>query len=229
MIEIDIPITTVNLLYNYVLTNLGDRVLGTFPFYTKVTDNLLQDAFCNIIDLSCVSTGYIYAHDETIPLHVDRYKNDSVYNLNVPIYVEDKNQKFIVFDQEFIRCGCEWQVEGVKQKRHRPLLDSDLVNSKKDNNHLESICYTGTRPYETDGIIGLTNNEVNSDIIQSLFNYGASPYINSNDGSTPLHPIIKNYNWRINDILKNGLSGKDRAKRIFSYESGNNNLYVFVN
>ena len=45
--------------------------------------------------------------------------------------------------------------------------------------------------------------EVNSDIIQSLFNHGASPYVNSNDGSTPLHPIIKNYNWRIIDILKN--------------------------
>jgi len=168
MIEIDIPITTVHVLYNHVLTNLGDRKLGTFSFYTKVTDNLLQDAFCNIINLSCVSTGYIYAHDETIPLHVDRYKHDSVYNLNVPIYVEDKNQKFIVFDQEFVKCGCEWQVEGIKQKRHQPLTEDDLINSKLDNNHLESICYTGKRPFETDGVIGLTNNDVNSDIINDL-------------------------------------------------------------
>jgi hypothetical protein len=179
MIEIDIPDNTVNLLYNHVLTNIGDRVLGEFPFYTKVTDNLLEHAFSNIVDLSCVSTGYIYAHDETIPLHVDRYKKDSIYNLNVPIYVEDKDQKFIVFDQEFTQCGCEWQFDSVKQKRHQPLTEDDLVNSKKDNDHLESICYTGKRPAETDGVIGLTKQSVNNDIVNDLpfdseFYYGLS-------------------------------------------------------
>jgi len=130
MIEVDIPLTTVNLLYSHVLLNIGNRTLGEFPFYTKVTDSLLDDAFSNIVDLSCVSTGYIYAHDETIPLHVDRYKKDSVYNLNVPIYV--------------------------------------LVNSKKDNNHLESICYTGKRPAETAGVTGVTEQPVNNDILNDL-------------------------------------------------------------
>lgn len=179
MIEIDIPTKTVNTLYNHVLTNIGDRKLGDFPFYTKVIDSLLEDAFSDIVDLSSVSTGYIYAHDETIPLHVDRYKKDSIYNLNVPVYVEDKNQKFIVFDQEFTQCGCEWQVDGVKQKRHQPLTDADLTNSKKDNDHLESICYRGKRPADTIGVVGLTNKSVNDDITSDLpfdtnFYYGLS-------------------------------------------------------
>lgn len=168
MIEIIIPDITIDLLYNHVLENIGERRLGEFPFYTKVTDKLFETAFSKVIDLSCVSTGYIYAHDETIPLHVDRYKKDSVYNLNVPIYVEDKNQKFIVFDQEFTQCGCEWQVDGVTQKRHQPLTDADLSNSKKDNDHLESLCYIGKRPVETNGVIGLTHAPVNSDIIADL-------------------------------------------------------------
>lgn len=168
MIEIDIPNNTVSLLYNHVLKNIGDRTLGEFPFYTKVTDELLEKAFSDVVDLSSVSTGYIYAHDETIPLHVDRYKKDSIYNLNVPIYVEDENQKFIVFDQEFTQCGCEWQVAGVQQKRHQPLTEEDLVNSKKDNDHLESICYTGQRPCETDGVSGLTDNPVNNNIVDDL-------------------------------------------------------------
>lgn len=168
MIEIDVPFSTVDTLYRHVLDNMGNRELGTFPFYTKVTVDLLQRAFGNWLKLDTVATAYIYAHDETIPLHVDRYNTDAVYNLNVPIMTTDIEQKFIVFDQEFSQCGCEWQVDGVSQKRHQPLLESDLTNSKKDNNHVESLCYVGKKPCDTDGVINLTGKPVTADIEQYL-------------------------------------------------------------
>ena len=168
MIEIDIPQQTVDVLYQHVIKNIGDRVLGTFPFYTKVTPELLTSAFGNFLKLDTVATAYIYAHDETIPLHVDRYNADAFYNLNVPIAVSDKQQKFIVFDQEFTQCGCEWQADGVSQKRHQPLTDNDMVNSKKDNNHIESICYVGKKPCDTDGVTLLTDSPVNQDVVEYL-------------------------------------------------------------
>jgi len=168
MIEIDIPMTTIKNLYNHVLKNLGNRKLGNFPFYTKVTNELLENSFKSFLDIDKVSTAYIYAHDETIPLHVDRYKSDAVYNLNVPVWTEDKTQKFIVFDQTFDKCGCEWQFKNVKQKRHQPLTDNDLVKSNNDNDHIESICYEGKRPYDTKGVKGLTNFPVNSNIEEDL-------------------------------------------------------------
>jgi hypothetical protein len=168
MIEIDVPLKTIDVLYQHVLDNLGDRTLGTFPFYTKVTADLLQRAFGDWLKLDVVATAYIYAHDETIPLHVDRYNADAFYNLNVPIMVNDNDQKFIVFDQEFIDCGCEWQVRGVSQKRHQPLTAKDKENSNNDNNHLESISYKSKRPCKTKGVTGLTSDPVNDDIVDDL-------------------------------------------------------------
>ncbi len=44
--------------------------------------------------------------------------------------------------------------------------------------------------------------EVNKDIIRLMFKHGASPFASSNDGTTPIYPIIKNYNWVIIEILK---------------------------
>lgn len=179
MIEIDIPLNTIKTLYNYVLKNIGDKILGDFPFYTRVEGELLEQAFDNFLNLNQVSTAYIYAHDETIPLHVDRYKSDAQFNLNVPIWSKDNDQKFIVFDQIFDKCGCEWQAAGVKQKRHQPLTKNDLTKSKNDNNHLDSICYEGTRPFDTPGVKGLTDIPVNNDILNDLpfdkdFYYGLS-------------------------------------------------------
>lgn len=168
MIEISIPTKTINVLYKHVLQNIDPKQLGTFPFYTKVTDQLLHAAFGEFLKLDTVATAYIYAHDETIPLHVDRYNADAFFNLNVPIRVDDSDQKFIVFDQEFLKCGCEWQVKGVSQKRHVPLTDQDKERSDQDNNHIESITYKGKRPCKTQGVTGLTLDPVNADIVDDL-------------------------------------------------------------
>jgi hypothetical protein len=179
MIEIDIPTETVDLLLQHVLRYIDESDLGKYPFYTKVTPELLQSAFGNFLKIDLVSTAYIYAHDETIPLHVDRYKHDAIYNLNVPILTFDKEQKFIVFDQEFTECGCEWQDSGISQKRHQPLTNEDKVRSNEDNDHIESISYVGKKPCETDGVYMLTDMPVNEEIVNDLpfskeFYYGLS-------------------------------------------------------
>lgn len=168
MKEINVPQETVDILYAHVLKHIDKEKLGTFPFYTKVSTELLNAAFSSFLKLDLVSTAYIYAHDETIPLHVDRYKSDAVYNLNVPILVLDQNQTFVVFDQEFNKCGCEWQVRGQNQKRHQPLTLKDKEKSNVDNDHIESITYKGKKPCNTPGVEKLTNMPVNPEIVEDL-------------------------------------------------------------
>ena len=155
--ECDVPLAILRSLFQTVKDKLGERELGSFPFYTKVDLNLLRD----IVDIDKVSTGYIYAHDEPIPLHVDRYKESAKYNFNIPIWVQDDSQEFLVFNQEYTRCGCEWQAEGIDQIRHQPLTDEDLESSNEDNDHVKSLSYKGIRPWETEGVIGLTDRPVN--------------------------------------------------------------------
>lgn len=168
MLEINVPHTTTDYLFSVVLERLGDRILGSFPFYTRVTRDMLEKACSDILDIDYVDTGYIYAHDETIPLHVDRYKKDAIFNLNIPLYSEDPNQYFMVFDQEFFERGCEWQADGVQQKRHQPLTPEDKEASNSDNNHLDSWSLR-ERPWESKAdIIGLTDKPVNEEIIPYL-------------------------------------------------------------
>lgn len=164
MKEIDIPQKTIDVLLNYVYSKVDKEKIGTFPFYMKVSRELLNEAFGDVLKIDNISTAYIYAHDEPIPLHVDRYKSDAFFNLCVPLYTTDENQTFIVFDQIFDRCGCEWQAPGISQKRHQPATPEDKSNSSQDNDHVESICYKGIRPVDTEGISGLTNSPVNNEL-----------------------------------------------------------------
>jgi hypothetical protein len=167
MLEIDVPKHSIDALFDVVKQRLGNRVLGDFPFYTRVPDSVITESIGKWIDISEICTGYIYGHDETIPLHTDKWKSETYYNLNIPLYNTVNNQKFLVFDQEFPDRGCEWQVEGISQKRHQPLTTEDKSNSNEDNDHLESICYTGKRPCDTD-ILYCTNRDVNEDIVEHL-------------------------------------------------------------
>ena len=83
--------------------------------------------------------------------------------MNIPIYNTVDDQQFIVFDQEFPDRGCEWQAEGISQKRHQPLTEDDKTSSDTDNDHLESITYKGVRPFDTD-ILHSTNIAVNNEL-----------------------------------------------------------------
>lgn len=167
MIEINVPDHTIDILFGLVTQRLGNRTLGNFPFYTKVDEQIAEPALGNWIDTTQISAGYIYGHDETIPLHTDKWKSTSYFNLNIPLYNTDTSQYFMVFDQEFPDRGCEWQVQGLSQRRHEPLTNNDKSSSNADNDHLESVCYTGVRPCETP-VIGLTNEPVNIDIKKFL-------------------------------------------------------------
>ena len=163
MIEINIPTDTIEQLLAVVKQRLGNRKLGSFPFYTKVPDFIVNEYMSKWIDIQEIATGYIYGHDETIPLHTDKWKSNTFYNLNIPIYNTVDDQQFIVFDQEFPDRGCEWQAEGISQKRHQPLTEDDKTSSDTDNDHLESITYKGVRPFDTD-ILHSTNIAVNNEL-----------------------------------------------------------------
>ena len=163
MIEINIPTDTIEQLLAIVKQRLGNRKLGSFPFYTKVPDFIVNEYMSKWIDIQEIATGYIYGHDETIPLHTDKWKSNTFYNLNIPIYNTVDDQQVIVFDQEFPDRGCEWQAEGISQKRHQPLTEDDKTSSDTDNDHLESITYKGVRPFDTD-ILHSTNIAVNNEL-----------------------------------------------------------------
>lgn len=167
MLEIDVPHNTVDALFKTVTNRLGSRKLGDFPFYTRVTDYVIDNYMSKWIDTKEIATGYIYGHDETIPLHTDKWKSSTFYNLNIPLYNTIDNQQFLVFDQEFLDRGCEWQAEGINQKRHLPLIPEDKDDSNKDNDSLESVCYKGVRPVDTD-ILYSTNKPVNKNIADLL-------------------------------------------------------------
>lgn len=167
MIEIDVPKNIIDNLLQTVIDRLDNRVLGDFPFYTRVEKEFINTNMSNWIDINQICAGYIYGHDETIPLHTDKWKSSSYYNLNIPLYNLDDNQYFMVFDQEFADRGCEWQASGVTQKRHQPLTPEDKNSSDNDNDHLESICYKDTKPCDTN-VLYLTQKEVNNDIVEHL-------------------------------------------------------------
>jgi hypothetical protein len=158
--EIDIPTKTIEILVNHVMNNISIEELGKFPFYTKVDKDLLIQAFSNIIRIECVTTAYIYAHNEPISLHVDRYKKDSLYNLCVPLITNDTDQSFLVFDQIFDKSGAVWEYDKSVREQHRPLTEKDKESSNEDNDHNETLVYVGVRPCDTDNIVGLTEHSL---------------------------------------------------------------------
>lgn len=168
MKEIDIPVKTISILLDYVFSNIDKSKLGEFPFYTRVDNDLLQKAFSDVIDVDCVTTAYIYAHDEPIALHVDRYKKDSLYNLCVPLMTEDLDQRFLVFDQIFDQCGCVWEFDNGIRTHHQPLTKNDETQSNNDNNHDKTIAYIGQRPFDTQGIVGLSNSSISEELANYL-------------------------------------------------------------
>jgi hypothetical protein len=168
MKEIDIPATSINVLLNHVFSKIDKSKLGEFPFYTKVNQDLLHRAFFDVLDLNCVTTAYIYAHDEPIALHVDRYKKDSLYNLCVPLMTDDLDQRFIVFDQIFDKSGCVWEFEDGIRKHHQPLTKEDETQSTNDNNHDKTIAYVGQRPCDTSDVLGLSDRPISDELADHL-------------------------------------------------------------
>lgn len=168
MKEINIPVKTVDVLLDHVFSNIDKSKLGEFPFYTKVDNDLLQKAFSDVIDIDCVTAAYIYAHDEPIALHVDRYKKDSLYNLCVPLMTDDTDQRFVVFDQIFDQCGCVWEFDEGIRKHHQPLIKNDEAQSDSDNNHDKTMAYVGHRPCDTPGVTGLSNNPLSDELAKHL-------------------------------------------------------------
>lgn len=167
MIEINVPKSIIDNLLQTVINRLGNRVLGDFPFYTRIEKEFINAYMSGWIDVDQICAGYIYGHDETIPLHTDKWKSSSYYNLNIPLYNLDDDQYFMIFDQEFPDRGCEWQAKGIKQKKHQPLTIEDEKTSNQDNDHLKSICYENTKPCDTE-VLYLTNQQVNFSIIEYL-------------------------------------------------------------
>ena len=72
------------------------------------------------------------------------------------------------------------------------------------------------------------NIDINKDIIKLLLNYKANPYINNNNNISPIHNILKNYNYKIFSELKNiGIDfnrfNSDNPTKFIENEIKNNN------
>jgi ankyrin repeat protein len=76
------------------------------------------------------------------------------------------------------------------------------------------------------------NIDINQDIIRLLLNYKANPYINNQYNISPIHNILKNYNYNIFTKLKNiGIDfnrfNSDNPKKFIDNEIKNNNDRLF--
>jgi hypothetical protein len=160
--------------------NIDDNSLSVYQFIAKIIEELIKeqlDVFLNN------TTGTRY--NEII--------NDIIPNLLTNIIFKTTDMT-VNLTTTSINLS---QIRRLQQLRN--MYNIILTPNKNDN------IFT-LYPNDLTNINKLRSKygvEVNREIIQSLFNHGASPYINSNDGSSPLYPIIKNYNWRIIESLKN--------------------------
>jgi len=168
--EIDIPRYAIETLLAYVEQHV-DILNNEEPFYMNVNHELRELAFGKFLDTSVIETAYIYAHTQPIPLHVDRYKKNSVYNLCVPLYKGDSDQYLLVFDQTFDKYGLSWRLADVDHIKHKPAGPEHKQTSNNDNDHLPSEVLTGIRPCDTDGVVGLTGQAV-PDHINKILPYG---------------------------------------------------------
>lgn len=75
---------------------------------------------------------------------------------------------------------------------------------------------------------------INPDIIKLLLNYKANPYVNNIHNISPIHNILKNYNYKIFSELKNiGIDfnrfNSDNPKKFIENEIKNNNDKISMN
>lgn len=156
-LELSLKDRVYNTILNYVYEKSGTKdVKPLSPFYTHIPINILEDGFeCEVN----MASAYVYAHTQPIPMHVDRYKEESMFNMCIPLYTEDA-QKLLVFDQEFKDHGKSWLIENSNHISHKPLTNDDVEKSMSDNNHAKSETLVGIRPADTD-ILYKTNDHVN--------------------------------------------------------------------
>lgn len=184
--EIEIPWNAVKTLREYVREHV-DLGANSDPFYMHVDRDLQQKAFGDFLDIDTIETCYIYAHEQPIPLHVDRYKSNAKFNLCVPLMRGDNDQFLLVFDQEFDAHGLSWRLEDIEHIKHRPAGPEHQDSSKNDNDHLPSEVWYGVRPCDTDGVTGLTNEPLPDDLAQHL-PYGQRDFYYGLTGTA--------WNWR---------------------------------
>jgi hypothetical protein len=178
--EIDIKDSSIQVLLNHVAKYV-DIATNTAPFYMNVDNELRKQAFGDYLDTSIMKTAYIYAHTQPIPLHVDRWKKESMYNMCVPLHKNPLvDQSLIIFDQQFDQYGLSWRLDGVDHIKHTPAGPNEAHMSALDNDHIGSKSLTGVRPCDTDDVAGLTEQAIPHHISKLLphgnedFYYGLS-------------------------------------------------------
>lgn len=169
--EVAIQQHTIDTLMSYVREHV-DLETRVDPFYMNVPAELRERAFGSYLDTSVMETAYIYAHTQPIPLHVDRYKRDAVYNLCVPLYkTTEQEQRLLVFDQQFESHGMSWRLSSIEHEKHEPAGPEHQSTSNADNDHLPSEVLTNVRPADTPGVSAVTDQPL-PESIQQLLPYG---------------------------------------------------------
>lgn len=181
--EINIKDSSVQVLLNYAAQYV-DITSNPDPFYMNVDEELREQAFGDYLDTSIMKTAYIYGHTQPIPLHVDRWKRDSKYNMCVPLYTNpDVNQSLIIFDQQFEQHGLSWRMDDIEHIHHQPAVPEERHKSNSDNDHLPSKLLIGVRPCDTKDVSGLTEHAL-PDHIRKLLPYGNEDFYHGLSGIT---------------------------------------------
>lgn len=98
-------------------------------------------------------SGAVFWHNEPYPLHVDVWDPRNKSQILIPLKLE-KSQKFIIFDQTYDG-SMTW-----KNNISKEVKKAEYDDAPKNT--------TGLRPYETEGVQGLTNKPIDSDLAKEL-------------------------------------------------------------
>ena len=182
--------------------------LSTYLFISKIIEELVKEQ----ID--------VYVNNA-----MNRNFNQIISGINIPL-VPLGLQTDIIFNTKQININLDStsvNTLGLSIVRQFKNMYSIVLNPNKNDNIY--VLY----PNDLTNINKLRSKnglEVNEEIITSMYNKGASPYVLAMDGSSPIYPIIKNYNWRVIHILKNIFNMDFRDS--YDKDDSQNNQITFI-
>lgn len=198
--------------YRYVLVELIERILNNIKSHLQHTiwsnaESIIKSK--GLLVQNYELSTYLFISkiiEELVKEQIDVYVNNAMnrkFNQiisSINIHLELELSTDIIFNTKQINIdSTSVNTLGLLGQTQFKNMYSIVLNPNKNDNIF--VIY----PNDLTNINKLRSKnglEVNEEIITSMYNKGASPYILSMDESSPIYPIIKNYNWRVIKILK---------------------------
>jgi hypothetical protein len=220
----------------YVDSNKKDSTNRASDIYNKVeelvkktliissnTELAVYNVICKIIEELIKEQINVYIDNAVI-----KYYNKFYVNMNVSKLKE--NTLFVLKDMTVSLNTTKIDLSKIKKKQLHNLY-SPIMKLPSDEANV-FILY----PNDLSNMNKLRIKyglHINNNIIKILLNNNASPFIYSSEGTTPIYPIIKNYNYMLVEELKNlGIDFREYEREMpieFIKTENTNNINKIIN